>query len=236
MNLMSGRISLLLAIAALGLVSPAPIRALQLDASGLERVPMPSALHMVAGPASADFDGDGVPEHLILTWGRASLESEGRVRWQSPDAWQVRQTLITDLNHDGLPEAALLVWRPFKPWPVDAWLPDGGRISSFHDSSGLSCHIILIGWKRGAFRELWAGSAMADPIKRFAAADLSGNGRQYLVTLEGKYDDPPAAPSLRLKVWEWNGFGFTVVKVLEDSFSFMATAQTADRQVLILTP
>ena len=44
-NLMSGRALLLLTIAALGLVSPAPINAWQLDASGLARVPVPLSLH-----------------------------------------------------------------------------------------------------------------------------------------------------------------------------------------------
>lgn len=38
----------------------------------------------------------------------------------------------------------------------------------------------------------------------------------------------------RLKVWEWNGFGFTVVHELEDSFSLMVPVQMEDRQVLIL--
>jgi hypothetical protein len=94
----------------------------------------------------------------------------------------------------------------------------------------------LIGGKQGAFREIWAGSALADPVNRFAAVDLMGNGQQYLVTLEGQYDDPSSAPARRLKVWEWNGFGFTLVNELEDAhaFSLMGIAQTDDRQVLIL--
>jgi len=232
---MSGHTLLLLTIAALGLVSPAPIQAWQLDDLALNRVPVPAQLHLVATETSADFDEDGIPETLALTGERATIQTRSQIRWQSPEAWQVMQARIGDLNRDGHPEAALLVWRPFKPWPVDAWLPNGGRISNFHDSEGMSCHIILIGWKQGAFRELWAGSAMADPVKRFTAVDLLGNGQQYLVTLEGKYDDPPSAPSPRLKLWEWNGFGFTIVHELEDSFSLMGSAQTNDRQVLILS-
>jgi hypothetical protein len=235
MNVMSLRYLLLLAIAALGLVSPAYMQAWGLDDLGLQRIPIPSDLHLVASPTSADIDGDGIPEMLALTNGRLTIRTGNQMRWQSPPAWQVAEARITDLNHDGLSEVTLLVWRPFKPWPVDAWLPNGGRIKSFHDSSGMSCHIILIGWKQEAFRELWAGSAMADPVKRFTTADLTGNGQQVLVTLEGAYDDPPSAPARRLKVWEWNGFGFTVVNVREDEFSFMGTAQTKDKQVLILS-
>jgi hypothetical protein len=197
---------------------------------------VPIDLRLVAAETSADFDGNGVSESLDLTQQRAVIKTEGQIRWQSPETWQVKQALIADLNHDRLPEAALLVWRPFRPWPVDQWLPHGGRIDSFHDSRDMSCHVILIGWKQDAFREVWAGSALADPVNRFAAVDLTGNGQQYLVTLEGQYDDPPAAPARRLKVWEWNGFGFAVVTELEDAYRVMGTAQTDDRQVLILAP
>ena len=236
MNLMSPRVLLLLFIAASMLVSPTPIQARQLNDSGLRRVSIPLAVRLVAAETSADFDKDGIPERLSLTENGAAIQSQGQTRWQSPQPWQVKQALIGDLNRDGLPEAALLVWRPFKAWPVDAWLPNGGRIGSFHDSQGRSCHIVLIGWKQDAFREVWAGSAMADPVDRFAVADLTGNGQQYLVTLEGAYDDPPSAPARGLKVWEWNGFGFTVVNELEDAhaFSFMGIAQLDKRQVLIL--
>jgi hypothetical protein len=238
MTVMSGRAFLLLAIAALALVSPSPLQAWGWKDSTLQRVPIPSDLPLVAEVTSADFDEDGIPESLTLTGGRAIIRTGSQTRWQSSPAWQVAQAQISDLNRDGLPEAILLVWRPFKPWPVDTWLPHGGRIRSFHDSNGLSCHIILIGWKQDAFREVWAGSAMADPVQRFAAADLAGNGHPYLVTLEAAYEDPPSVPSRRLNVWEWNGFGFSIVNESEDAhtFSFMGIAQIDDRQVLILSP
>jgi hypothetical protein len=236
MNLMSRRVLLLFTIAALGLVSPAPLPAWQLDDLELNRVATPSVLDLDAATNSADFDENGREETLTSTGNGIEIGSGSQIRWESPPAWQVEQARVTDLNRDGIPEATLLVWRPFKPWPVDAWLPNGGRIDGFHDSRGMSCHIILIGWKQGSFRELWAGSAMVDPVKIFTAADLAGNGQQYLVTLEGRYDDPPSAPARRLKVWEWNGFGFTNVNELEKAFSLMGTAKINDRQVLILSP
>jgi hypothetical protein len=234
MSVMSAQPLVLLAISALALVTPVPIHAWELKDRTLEPVSLPSGTHTVAAETSADFDQDGVPETLTLTGGRAVIQTESQIRWQSPQAWQVEQAQIADLNRDGLPEAALLVWRPFKPWPVDEWLPNGGRINDFHDSRGLSCHIILIGWYQNSFRERWAGSALAEPIHSFTAADLKGSGQQYLVTLEGQYDDPPSAPSRRLKVWEWNGFGFTIVSTLEGPFSLMVTARAEDGRVLIL--
>lgn len=233
---MSHRALLILGLAALLLVTPAPIRAWRLDHSTLTRSSLPPVLHLPSGVSGAYLDGDGSPERLTLAQGRAAIWSGSRALWHSPQDWRVREAHVADLNRDGTPEVSLLVWRPFKPWPVDAWLPHGGRIEGFHDADGLSCHIILIGWKQGAYRELWAGSALADPVKSFTAADLLGDGRQYLVTLEGDYDDPASAPARRLKVWEWNGFGFSVVHELDDSFTLISTTQAENSQELILSP
>lgn len=114
MNVMSTRPLLLLAIAALGLVSPAPIQAWQSEDPALKRIPVPSGLRLVAATASADFDQDGIAETLTLEEGRAIIQSGSQARWQSPQAWQVKQADITDLNQDGLPEAALLLIDPGK--------------------------------------------------------------------------------------------------------------------------
>jgi hypothetical protein len=192
----------------------------------LQPVPFPSAARLVSPITQADFDGDGQMERVTLADGQASLWSATLLRWQSPAGWQVHQAQIADLNRDGLPELVLLVWRPFRSWPVDKWLPSKGRIASFQDANGSSCQIILIGWFQNSFRERWAGSALAQPVKSFAAADLLGNGKPYLVTLESEYNDPASQTARRLKVWEWNGFGFTSVYIMPAPF----------RQVLIFAP
>ena len=235
---MSRRAVLLLGMTALILVTPSPLRAWGFDHASLKRVPLPFVLHLAAADSPADLDRDGVPERLMLTEGRATIWTGNQVHWRSPQAWRVAEGKVTDLNRDGLPEVSLLVWRPFKPWPVDAWLPHGGRIEEFHNEDGMSCHIILIGWKQDAYRELWAGSAMANPIESFTAADLLGNGKQYLVALEGDYQDPRSAPARHLKVWEWNGFGFTAVQELDDPFTSMgiAISQTENGQEVIISP
>jgi hypothetical protein len=233
---MFSRALLIVGITALLLMSPAPMRAWRMDQSTLKQVPLPFLLRLSATDPSADLDGDNTPERLTIIAGRAAIWEGDRLRWQSPPAWRVEQTQVTDLNRDGIPEITLLVWRPFKPWPVDTWLPHGGRIEEFHDPSGMSCHLILIGWKQGVYQEVWAGSALAEPVKSFTAADLLGNDRQSLVTLEGEYADARSAPARRLKVWEWNGFGFTVVHELDGQFTSMAIAQTSNGQEVIVSP
>ena len=226
----------LLALGLLLQTSPAPLRAWELRPSGLAPAYLPAGNLAALPPSSADFNRDGLPERLQLTSGRLTIFSSAGAVWQSPPGWTVLQAQITDLNQDGIPEATLLVWRPFRPWPVDRWLPYGGRIADFHDAGGNSCHIILIGWRGGAYGELWAGSALAEPVKSFAAADLNGDGVQELVTLEGNYADSPSAPARALKVWEWNGFGFSIVSGIEGSFDKLALVRANPGPVLILVP
>jgi len=225
-----------LALLTLGLASPAQIHALKLIDSKLMAISVPLKVFPINQVEQTDFDRDGTPETIVLTSGQASIQTGVNIRWQSPKAWDVRQAIIADLNRDNLPELVLLVWRRFKPWPVDAWLPNAGRIQNFHNSAGLSCHIILIGWYQNSFRERWAGSALAEPVKTLASAELAGNGKQFLVTLEASYEDPISAPARNLKVWEWNGFGFSLVNKIDGNFSQLVIARAKNEPALILVP
>ncbi|MGZ6346050.1 MAG: hypothetical protein ACXWNC_00565 [Anaerolineales bacterium] len=217
-------------------VTLVPLRAFTLGPNGLHTTSIPTGNKSMPSLQEADLDGNGIAESLDLKRGRLTIFSGRASAWQSPADWRVIQAAFADINHDGHPEVALLVWRPFHPWPVDKWLPHGGRIADFQDLNGQSCQIILIGWKINAYRELWAGSAMADPIKSFEAVDLNGDNNQELVALEGRYSDPLTAPARTLKVWKWNGFGFTVVSSLDGEFSDMTLVQSNKGRILILVP
>ena len=227
---------ILLSLAMLPQTSPAPLHALDLEPAGLVPVSIPTGTSPVTPFTQADLDGNGTPESLALTGGRLSILSSSGIVWQSPPAWQVVQAAISDLDRDGKLEVTLLLWRPFRPWPADQWLPNGGRIAGFHDAAGQSCHIILVGWREGGVRELWAGSAMADPITSFAVADLNGDNTQELVALESRYNDPRTAPARTLKVWKWNGFGFSVVSYVNGTFSKLTLVQADNGHILVLVP
>jgi hypothetical protein len=134
---------------------------------------------------------------------------DGKVLWQSPDEWRVSEAEIADLNHDGIYEVVLLVWRAFQPWPVDEILPYGGRIESHQNHEGQSCQLILIGWQRDDYREIWAGSALANPISNVMVADLDGDGLMELAALENDYDAKQKGG--QLTIWRWIGFGFSLL-------------------------
>jgi hypothetical protein len=189
----------------------------------------------LADDHEADLDSDGVPEQVILQDRQVVIETRGRQIWNSPASWDVQEAQIADLNRDGRPEVVLLVWRPFAPWPVDAWLPHGGRIRDFHDAENRSCHIILYGWAGDRYRELWAGSALAEPVLAFYAADWDGDGKQELAAVESEYDRLPQGRAVAL--WKWNGFGFSIVdrkRAVIGAFAFLVDGD--GNPVLLFSP
>lgn len=201
--------SLLGMIACLSLLnlSTARLSLWQLTPVGLQTASwqMAAGLSATRQPACKD---------LRLTDGGLTISSRSG-NWQSPAGWTVQQAAWTDLNHDNQPEVTLLVRRPFEPWPVDKVLPYGGRIQSHQDASGQSSHIILIGWKKDHWGEIWAGSALARPVRSFIAADLDRDGIQEMLVREGNYQDVDPAAASTLAVWQWNGFGFDLLTRLE---------------------
>jgi len=188
--------------------------------------------------AVADLNRDGNPERIDLADGQLFIYAQSdsaTLAWQSPPDWQVKQALVTDLNHDTFPELALLVWRPFQPWPVDSYLPHGGRIADHQNRRGLSCHLVLIGWLSSGFGELWAGSALARPLRSLVAADLDGDGQQELSVLESRYNDPAFLPARSLAIWNWNGFGFDLQARTEGRFKHLQAVRSRDGNVYLIT-
>jgi hypothetical protein len=220
---------------ALSGVSPAVLRGWEFSGANLTQLPyLPEGSPVLEG-LPADLNRDGQPESVMLVDGEAEIRSRGQTAWRSPAGWQVTQARLADLNRDGQLELALLVWRPFRPWPVDRFMLHGGRIEGFQDPSGRSCHLILIGWRRNAYQEVWAGSALADPLVDFLAADLDGNGRAELIALEGKYESKDRTVAEALSIWEWNGFGFTLLDRQAGNFRTAWFVKEPDGEVIILT-
>jgi hypothetical protein len=219
----------------------------------LTEVAMPSEAVLRPVLQEADLDGDGVLEYVCLSEGVARIQvvpcgsanttqpfaarqDAVRItpRWQSPDGWQVTQLGLGDLDHSGLPEVSLLVWRPFEPWPIDRILLHPGRIDGHQDADGMSCHVILIGWRDGQFREVWAGSALADPLLALALADLDNDGRPEFAALESAYDET-TGPAPALTVWGWNGFGFDLLARAGGRFNDLSVFETPAGAAYLMT-
>ncbi|HEY70764.1 MAG TPA: hypothetical protein G4O08_09290 [Anaerolineae bacterium] len=237
MNLpkLGNRAALLICSAlALSLTSPVPLQLMAWTADALQATAFPAKRVLMVSPATVDLDGDGSLESVELVDGRAIIRREDADLWTSPEDWQVIQGSISDLNHDDQPEVALLLWREFAPWPVDAYMLHPGRIQDFHDAHNRSCHLILIGWRSQTFREIWAGSALSDPITAFSAVDIDGDGRQELIALEGTYDRNKRV-ARAITVWDWNGFGFTLRwRSLGGRFQTLTAAHIHDGPIFLI--
>jgi hypothetical protein len=71
-------------------------------------------------------------------------------------------------------------------------------------------------------------------VASFEAADLDGDGRQELVTLEGEYDQPRWSRKT-IGVWEWNGFGFTLrARSADSGFTRVAVLRQPDGRDAVL--
>jgi hypothetical protein len=134
--------------------------------------------------------------------------SAGQAPPAPPPDWRVTAATLADATGDGRPEWVLLVRRPWRDWPIQAWVHVPSPIAGFHDVAGNSCHLILLDPESG--REIWAGSALPAPLLALAVGDVDGDGVNEVVTLEGDYDTGWDDPAGHVDVWQWNGFGFSL--------------------------
>jgi hypothetical protein len=132
--------------------------------------------------------------------------AEGRP--PTPPDWEVTGAALADVTGDGAAEWVLLLWRPWRDWPIQRWSSLPSPIAGAHDAAGMSCHLALLDPADG--REIWVGSALPAPLSALAVGDVDGDGTDEVVTLEGRYPAGRTAPATHVDVWAWNGFGFTL--------------------------
>jgi hypothetical protein len=125
-----------------------------------------------------------------------------------PSDWRVTASTLADVTGDGAAEWVLLVWRPWRDWPIQQWSAVPSPIAAFHDPAGNSCHLILLDPEDG--HEIWAGSALPVPLLSLIVHDLDGDGTNEVLTIEGNYDGGRDRVGTHVDVWRWDGFGFTM--------------------------
>ncbi len=145
--------------------------------------------------------------------------------------WHIAASTLFDVTGDQMPEWVLIVWRPWRDWPIQRWSAPASPIAAFHDAAGDSCHLILLDPDDG--HEIWAGSALPAPLLGLAAGDVDGDGLNEVVALEGDYATGRAGPAAFVDVWGWNGFGFTLEwRSPQGSFSQLCLTQADDDGIL----
>lgn len=125
-----------------------------------------------------------------------------------PAIWRVKSQIYADITGDGTPECILLVWRPWKNWPIHQQMQRPTPIVNNKDQAGWSSNIaVLKPLSGGQYHQMWVGSALVRPV-----ISLSMRPNQQLVTLETTYQRGENSSSVGLSEWKWTGFGFQMVR------------------------
>ena len=132
-----------------------------------------------------DLTGDGILERVQRMGEQVVVYHQAREVWRSPSQWRVVDLALGDPNDDGRGELLLALWQP--------------------DAEGVPrSQPFVVGYRQGAYRLLWAGSAVADPIREVELGDVDGDGMQELIVLE-EHGEGQA-----VTVWRWHGWGFSL--------------------------
>jgi poly-gamma-glutamate capsule biosynthesis protein CapA/YwtB (metallophosphatase superfamily) len=133
-----------------------------------------------------DLTGDGVGEQVRLEEQQVIIYRNGIETWRGLPEWRVVDLALGDPNDDGRSEMLLALWKP--------------------DAAGVPrSHPFIIGYREGAYRILWGGSAVADPIREVELGDVDDDGVQELILLEERGD------GCAVTVWRWHGWGFSLM-------------------------
>ena len=139
---------------------------------------------------AADLDADGADELVVLVDRRAVATDGTAVLLETPEEWSVSDVLVGDIDGDGLPEVALVVWkrgsygnaRPF-------WVEE--------DDEGYSQHIFIYRWRDGLLHPVWMSSEL--PVEGASVSLV--DGRTFLIV----------GTDGRITLWEWQGWGLALV-------------------------
>jgi hypothetical protein len=133
-----------------------------------------------------DLTGDGVPEQVRLAEGQVVVRRDDIEVWRGLPEWQVADLALGDPNDDGRGEILLALWKK--------------------DAEGeMHSQPFIVGYRAGAYRVLWGGSAVVDPILEVELGDVDGDGVQEMIALE------EMAAGRAVSVWRWHGWGFSLM-------------------------
>ena len=159
-------------------------------------------------PTQADTTTLDQRTTIVLESGSLTVLHRDEEAWASDTSWDVRESLVADLNNDDQQEVALALWKPFRPDPPVFY--DAFGFPAPWEEGSLRNHLFVYTWRDREWSPLWCSSPIADPISDLMLGDIDGDGANELVALETAYGESLDAPARQVTVWRWNGWGFTL--------------------------
>ncbi|MFA6255147.1 MAG: CapA family protein [Patescibacteria group bacterium] len=156
---------------------------------------------------AADLDSDGQPEEAVIVGQVGYLIKNDKVLWQSDKNWQLDNVLIGDFNNDGKIEVGFSLWKEGSFGPdLPFWEEENDKNISNH----LFLYQFVETHNIASLQMIWGSSALDQPIREMALADLDGDSKNELVVLE----DTNSVGAIReshlrnLSIWRFNEWNF----------------------------
>ena len=150
----------------------------------------------------ADLDDNLIKETYILEDGQLKITENSKILWQSPSDWWIDDFVLADSNNDGVTDINLSVWKPGDFGPSKPfWIKE--------NDMSIKNHFFVFDLVRGVMNPIWQSSNLAVPNCGFTFADIDGDGKDDLVTIEGDYSQKFECKGNYVAVWKWNGWGFS---------------------------
>lgn len=164
-------------------------------------IPNPLPEYRLVKTMCTDIDKDGLAENYSLKNGVITVHTGSTKTWQSPDEWWVDDFIIGDANNDGISDLNLLVWKVGSFGPRRPFWITGEDIS-------IKNHLFIFDLTGDNFKPVWQSSNLDRPNYGSVLYDINGDGKNELVVSEGEYT---VSGKRRVSVWQWNGWGFSMV-------------------------
>lgn len=161
----------------------------------------PAAPAQTVGQRTGDLDNDGTDESYVLADGSVTVTEGGATLWRSEPSWWVSGAALADANNDGTNDLILSIWK------AGNYGTSRPRWEATNDQS-IKNHLFVFDLQKNAVTPLWQSSNLEAPNCAFTFGDVTNDGKQDLVVIEGEYTEPGRCSGKYVAVWSWSQWGF----------------------------
>lgn len=157
---------------------------------------------------TGDLNQNGIQEEYCLKDHCLTVKEKSRLIWKSDRSMQIDSFQLGDIDNDGNPNLVISLWKKGS---------FGEHQPFWHTNKDHSYknHLFVYQLRKDTLHQVWCSSNLDHPILSFEIQDANGDGKNELVTKEGRYQtisgvryaaDPKG--ETETTVWCWKEWGF----------------------------